>query len=173
MKRIVPILISCAAGLSACNYADPAHTADLQPQLNDSLFQVKSSPFEFAIFLPKDLLINDQAVIRVNEATGEMIVQAGTEFRLVGLSQPVTRRDLDRILTEDGMFTNRVESEDNDVIIYQQFLPGGEPWYYQVIGRAEVSGREYLFRSDPMGEYTLAQVRRMAAAIRRLSSPLA
>lgn len=165
-------LIVVCAGVILCS---ACHSPEL-PQMDqaphygsDSLFHVKEGPFEFSILLPKDLMINDQPQLRFNQATGQMQVFLGREFRLVAVAERVSRSQIEAELMDDGIFTNRIESEKDGIIIYQQFLPTGEPWYFQVIGKVRAGGREYLFRSDPVGEYTLFQAERMAAAVRRLA----
>jgi len=170
MTRLLLILfVPAVAGLVACSGAKPQGHASIGMTSNDSLFIVNEGPFSFGIFLPKDGMINHQPLLKMNHATGEMYVMLGHDFRLVALAERVSREQLQTEIADDGMFTNRVESEQEGVIIYQQYLPTGESWYFQVIGQARVGGQDYLFRSEPMGEYTLQQAERMASAIRRLS----
>jgi|GEM_PF-3245023 len=166
--RLSSVFLLLFVLLAGCDAPLPSALSD-KPQTsvlpNDSLVIVKEGPYAFAMVLPKDVMINDAPSIRMNTATGELEVAVGTQFRLVA---QVENRSLEALLSDledDGMFTNRIESKGELSAIYQQFLPGGQPWYYQIVARAEVNGKSFSFRSDPMGEYSLEEARRMEHSV--------
>lgn len=158
--------------LSACEQSSSNQSsASAADSSNDSLFMVTEGPFAFSILLPKDLMISDSTLLRFMPSTGEMVIQIGEGFRLLVREESSSLQQLLEESASSGVFTNQPVEQDDQVVIYQQFLPTGEAWYYQVAGVVRHESKAYSVRSDPMGEFTLFEARQMAEAIRGISAP--
>lgn len=169
MKHLYfPLLIFAA--LQSCSPVSESNQADAggKRDANDSLFVVKQGPFAFSLFLPKDLMINESPLIEYNQSSGDLHIGIGPEFELVFSAESSDMAALKASLADDGLFTNRVEKEENGCLVYQQFLPNGEPYYFHMAASANVGGENYVVRSSSMGEYTQGQIHRMVRAFESL-----
>lgn len=166
MRSYLCVILISILAVSCADQTPPLETTAHEGGPNDSLFHVAEGPFHFAIVLPKDMMIVNDSEIRLLPANGELCISIGPSFRLTAIEQVSDLKTLLESTSDEGIFTNKIVAEDERTILYQQFLPGGEEWFYQVIGTASLGEASYTFRSDPMGEYTLEDAQRMAAAIR-------
>jgi hypothetical protein len=171
MRSYLCVILISVLAVSCTDQTHPLEVTAREGGPNDSLFHVADGPFHFAIFLPKDMMIVNDAEIRFVPAKGELEIGITNSFRLTVIEQESDLKSLLDSTEDEGIFTNKVVDEDERTIVYQQILPGGKEWFYQVIGKATPGEASYTFRSDPMGEYTLEDARRMAAAIRSISTP--
>ncbi|MFN8698831.1 MAG: hypothetical protein ACK500_09205 [Flavobacteriales bacterium] len=166
MRSYLCVILISILAVSCADQTPALETNANEGGPNDSLFHVAEGPFNFAIFLPRDMMIVNDSEIRLIPANGELWISIGPSFRLSAIEQESDLKALLESTMHEGIFTNKIVAEDERTIVYQQFLPGGEEWFYQVIGTATLGEVSYTFRSDPMGEYTLEDAQRMATAIR-------
>jgi len=171
MRRYLCVILISVLAVSCTEQNHPLEVTVHEGGPNDSLFHVADGPFHFAILLPKDMMIVNDAEIRFVPAKGELGIGIGSSFRLMVIEHESDLKSLLDSAEDQSIFTNKIVAEDECTIVYQQILPGSEEWFYQVIGKATLGEASYTFRSDPMGEYTLEDARRMAAAIRSISTP--
>ena len=171
MRSYLCVFLIIILAVSCIDRTHPLEVTTREGGPNDSLFHVADGPFNFAIFLPKDMMIVTDAEIRFVPAKGEMEIGIGPSFRLTAIEQDSDLKSLLKSTEDEGIFTHKIVAEDEHAIVYQQILPGGKEWFYQVIGKATSGEASYSLRSDPMGEYTLEDARRMADAIRSISTP--
>jgi hypothetical protein len=170
MRSYLCLFLFTALVVSCTEPAHPLEVTSCEGGPNDSLFHAADGPFNFAVFLPKDMMIVNDADIRFVPAKGELVIGIGPAFRLVVIEQESDLKTLLDSTEDEGIFTFKIVDEDDHAIVYQQLLPGGKEWFYQVIGKATPGKASYTFRSDPMGEYTLEDAQRMADAIRSIST---
>ena len=77
---------------------------------------------------------------------------------------------LEEMLKNDDLFTNKIMEEDANSIMYQQVLPTGETYCYQYAKIVMGHGKSYLVQSAKDGEYTFENVARMRQAANTISA---
>ncbi len=136
---------------------------------NDSLFRIHEGNYHFSIFLPRDLMISNAPEIGRNGANGELSIRIGSDFHLLALPGEADFESMKSRLNDDGVFTNRIITEEQAVILYQQFLPDSTPYYFHILGIRELAGGHTAFRSHPDGQFTREQAERMMDAVRSVT----
>jgi hypothetical protein len=161
MKNYTLIALSCVLALASCQNQPEVKLPEVVLSSNDSLFKVNEGPYNFSICLPKDMLINHDAELLINEATGDLNITIGDNFHLVVTNrlQDLTSSRAD--MNGDGLFTNKVIEQDQSSILYEQLLPTGETFSYQFCKNINGNGQAYSVQSSPVGEFTLEAVNRM------------
>lgn len=170
MKRLVVLMFAATSLFVACSDLKQNGTEQVQASTNDSLFNVNEGPYRFAIYLPKDLMINDKPAIAMNGATGELHISIGTGFHLVFTQEQKELAQLEAELAEDALFTNKITERKENGFVYQQMLPSGEAYYFHYAQVSKVADTPYLVRSWPIGEYPMEAVQRMKMAASSIHS---
>ncbi len=152
-----------AAVLAGCDNAstEVASSRGRSKTKNDSLFRIHEGNYHFSIFLPRDLMISNAPEIGRNGASGELSIRIGSDFHLLALPGQADFESMKSRLKEDGVFTNRIITEEQAVILYQQFLPDSTPYYFHILGIRELAEGHTAFRSDPDGQFTREQAERI------------
>jgi hypothetical protein len=161
MKNFTLIALGCALALASCQQQAEVKQEEIMLSTNDSLFKVNEGPYDFSICLPKDMLINNDAQVQLNDATGDLNISIGENFHLVITNKQMDLASGHADLNGDGLFTNKVIEKDQTTVLYEQILPTGETFSYQFC--KNINGRDKAFsvQSSPVGEFTLEAINRM------------
>jgi hypothetical protein len=171
MKHIYFTLsIATILVIGSCSRMNESGQALNQPGPNDSLFVVKQGPYEFAIFLPKDLMINNTPEIRYSEVSGEVHIALGDRFQLLVQSREQDLSQMEVELAHDDLFTNKVVLKDNKSILYEQVLPTGETYSYQYVRNVSAGNNTYFIHTSPTGEFSIDNIYRMRDAANSMRS---
>ncbi|HEY8404630.1 MAG TPA: hypothetical protein VIK71_08475 [Flavobacteriales bacterium] len=169
MKKLI-IIFNCSLALmflQSCQRGKNADNAGLNgpKSANDSLFIINEGGHDFAIYLPKDLMIENHAEIRFNDATGDMHLKIGDKFWIITSQEAVEMDAIKKEVNENMLFTSRVVEESDNGILYQRLLPDGKAYDYNYRGIAVVNGKTYVFRTSEEGEFSRENVELMKTAI--------
>jgi hypothetical protein len=167
-KGLVYTAIALALVGSGCQNQQAKENAKALVSANDSLFHVSEGPYRFSLYLPKDLLINNAAELKMNSATGELHIAIGDNFHLVVFQEQKDLAALEAELKEDPLFTNKIVEREEDALVYQQVLPTGEAYFYHYARIADVSGTPFVVRSWSLGEYPMDGIQRMKHAAKSI-----
>lgn len=132
---------------------------------NDSLFVVSEGGYDFSIYLPKDLMIENTPEIRFNNATGDLHIRIGEQFWIVASQESKDISALKAEINNDMLFTSRIIEENKHSILYQRLLPDGSAYDYNYRNLCNVSGKSYFFKTCEEGEYSMKSVDLMKSAI--------
>lgn len=169
MIRLI-LIFSCSLALLTIQSCQPGKKADNvgvngPKTANDSLFAIKEGGYDFAIYLPKDLMIENSADIRFNDATGDMHMQVGDKFWIIATQENLDMDALRKEVNENMLFTSLVVEESDNGILYQRLLPDGKAYDYNYRGITTVGGKTYVFRTSEAGEFSRENVELMKTAI--------
>jgi len=154
--------------VQSCNNApkEPAQVVAKEPQsANDSLFTIKEGGYEFAIYLPKDLMIENTPEIDFNSATGDMHIRIGEKFWIIASQENKDMASLKEEISENMLFSSRVIEESANTLLYQRLLPDGKAYDYNFRSLSSIGGKPYFFRTCEEGEYSKESVDLMRTAI--------
>lgn len=154
--------------IQSCDTAQPEAEKAVEAILadpSDSLFVIKEGGYDFAFFLPKDLMIENDADIEFNGATGDLNVRIGENFWIVASLEGKTLAGMKEEISNDMLFDNRIIEETENSVLYQRMLPDGKTYDYNFRSFAEVGGKAYFFRTSEAGEYSIESVDLMKSAI--------
>jgi hypothetical protein len=172
MKKSTLLIIAASAILffDACQSAPTTPTE--QPEVvkinispNDSLFVVDQGGYQFAIALPKDLMINDAPRIEHQSSSGELHIKIGDNFWLVAIEGQSSLDQVKSELGEDMLFTFKVVEEDKSTMVYQRFLPDGTEYDYSFRSMNQVGQKYYMFKACDEGEFTKEEVGKMRHSV--------
>lgn len=161
MKNFTLIAVGCALAMASCQQQPEVNQPEIVLSANDSLFRVNEGPYNFNICLPKDMLINNDAEVRVNDATGDLNITIGENFHLVVTNRHQDLGSTHADMNGDGLFTNKVIEQDQTSVLYEQVLPTGETFSYQFCKNINGTNQAYSVQSSPVGEFTLEAINRM------------
>ncbi len=170
MKNFLVALISIAL-LCAAQSCDNGSNQNQQvvakePQSpNDSLFTIKEGGYDFAIYLPKDLMIENTPEIRFNSATGDMHIRIGEKFWIIASQENKDMTSVKEEINENMLFSSRVIEESANSLLYQRLLPDGKAYDYNFRSVSSIGGKPYFFRTCEEGEYSKESVDLMKVAI--------
>lgn len=167
-NRILYLAVFLAAVAVSCKTEKNKHEANTQVSVNDSLFHVNEGPYRFAIYLPKDLLINNTAELKMNSGTGELHIAIGDYFHLVIVQEAKELAALEAELKDDPLFTNTIVEREENSLVYQQVLPTGEAYFYHYVQVTDLEGTPFVMRSWSQGEFPMDGIQRMKHAARSI-----
>lgn len=172
MKKITrfAFVLASITALNSCeNPASEATPTANAPKTecspNDSLVVINEGVYQFAITLPKDLMINHTPRIEHLSSTGELHIKIGEDFWLVASEG---QQNLDAIkseLSEDQLFSFKVVEEDPSTMVFQRFLPDGTEYDYSMRGMSQVGDKHYVFKACDEGEFTKEEVTKMKRSV--------
>ncbi|MEN9640145.1 MAG: hypothetical protein RLZZ262_2014 [Bacteroidota bacterium] len=172
MKKITSIALVTAslAILNSCDNPQteagtPATESEITLSPNDSLVVINEGVYQFAITLPKDLMINHAPQIEHMSSTGELHIKIGNDFWLVASE---SQQNLDAIKTElgeDQLFSFKVVEEDKSTMVFQRFLPDGTEYDYSMRGMSQVGNKHFVFKACDEGEFTKEAVTKMKHSV--------
>jgi hypothetical protein len=161
MKKFTFIAVGCALALASCQQQAEVKQDEIVLSANDSLFKVNEGPYNFSICLPKDMLINHDAHVQLNDATGDLNITIGENFHLVMTTKQMDLASTHADMNGDGLFTNKVIEKDQTTVLYEQILPTGETFSYQFCKNINGKNQAFSVQSSPVGEFTLEAINRM------------
>jgi hypothetical protein len=169
MKKLI-LIFSCSLVLMSIQSCQPGRNADNTgangpKTANDSLFVIHEGGHDFAIYLPKDLMIENTADIKFNDATGDMHMQIGDKFWIIASQENIDMDSLRKEVNENVLFTSLVVEETVNGILYQRLLPDGKAYDYNYRGIVTVGDKTYIFRTSEAGEFSRENVELMKVAI--------
>ncbi len=166
-------ILALICAMQACETStQPAvQQAEAMPKSpNDSLFAVNEGGYNFAIFLPKDLMIENEPEIRFNSATGDLHIRIGERFWIVASQESKDISKLKEEINENMLFTSRIIEETNNALLYQRLLPDGRAYDYNYRYLSSIGGKPYFFKTCEEGEYSKESVDMMKSAIMSVHS---
>jgi hypothetical protein len=162
MKKITSIALVTAslAILNSCDNPQteagtPATESEITLSPNDSLVVINEGVYQFAITLPKDLMINHAPQIEHMSSTGELHIKIGNDFWLVASE---SQQNLDAIKTELG-------EDQLSTMVFQRFLPDGTEYDYSMRGMSQVGNKHFVFKACDEGEFTKEAVTKMKHSV--------
>ncbi len=164
-------LLTLLAGifwLHACNPTQNSSTpaASIVTQgPNDSLFTVNEEGYQFAIYLPKDLIIDHEPDIEFNSASGNLNIRIGDQFWIVASQEQKDFKEVKSEINDNMLFSCRVIEDTGSAVLYQRILPDGKAYDYNYRAVAMIGGKPYFFRTCEEGEYSRESVELMRSAI--------
>jgi hypothetical protein len=167
-NRILYLAVFLSVVAVSCRTEKTKHEAKALVSANDSLFHVNEGPYRFALYLPKDLLINNTAELKMNSGTGELHVAIGDHFHLVVVQEAKELAALEAELKDDPLFTNKIVEKEENALVYQQMLPTGEAYFYHYSQVSDLEGTPFVVRSWSQGEFPMDGIQRMKHAARSI-----
>lgn len=169
---LLSIIVLISAMQSCGRATQPAtQQAEVMPQsANDSLFSVNEGGYNFAIYLPKDLMIENDPEIRFNSATGDLHIRIGERFWIVASQE---NKDISKVkaeINDNMLFTSRIIEETDNALLYQRLLPDGRAYDYNYRYLSSIGGKPYFFKTCEEGEYSKENVDMMKTAIQSVHS---
>ena len=170
MKGKVLFIISIALVIlnQSCNTTTKQSEEQVQSKAqsaNDSLFKVNEGGYDFAIYLPKDLMIENTPEITFNGATGDLHIRIGEQFWIVASQEKKDIALVKAEIEENMLFTSRIIEENGTSFLYQRLLPDGSAYDYSYRNVSSINGKPYFFKTSEEGEYSRESVDLMKTAI--------
>jgi len=179
MKGKVLFIIGIALVIlnQSCNTTTKQSEEQVQSKAqsaNDSLFKVNEGGYDFAIYLPKDLMIENTPEITFNGATGDLHIRIGEQFWIVASQEKkdiaLVKAEIEEALVkaeieENMLFTSRIIEENGTSVLYQRLLPDGSAYDYSYRNISSINGKPYFFKTSEEGEYSRESVDLMKTAI--------
>lgn len=170
MKRKVLSMIVVALVLinQSCDTTPKQAEEQIQSKAqssNDSLFKVNEGGYDFAIYLPKDLMIENTPEIIFNGATGDLHIRIGEQFWIVASQEKKDIAAIKSEIEENMLFTSRIIEENGTSVLYQRLLPDGSAYDYSYRNVSSINGKPYFFKTSEEGEYSRESVDLMKTAI--------
>jgi len=170
MKGKVLFIIGIALVIlnQSCNTTTKQSEEQVQSKAqsaNDSLFKVNEGGYDFAIYLPKDLMIENTPEITFNGATGDLHIRIGEQFWIVASQEKKDIALVKAEIEENMLFTSRIIEENGTSVLYQRLLPDGSAYDYSYRNISSINGKPYFFKTSEEGEYSRESVDLMKTAI--------
>lgn len=170
MKRRVLFIIGAALVLfnQSCDTTPKQSEEQIQSKTqsaNDSLFRVNEGGYDFAIYLPKDLMIENTPEITFSGATGDLHIRIGDQFWIVASQENKDIASVKAEIEENMLFTSRIIEENGTSVLYQRLLPDGSAYDYSYRNVSSINGKPYFFKTSEEGEYSKESVDLMRTAI--------
>jgi hypothetical protein len=149
------------------NDADPSKVST-ENAGNDSVLVLEGLSVPLLLRLNPEVINLNELNHQYNSMLGQIEVNCGEAIQLRISEEMLSLEELKNELLEDQLFTYKFEQESATELVYLTVLPDGSEISYQYMKLANLAGKSFLIRTEPMGEYTLQNVEIMKTIVATL-----
>ena len=162
------ILLLSALLLAACNGGGEAEaTSEQSPAATSLAIDLSGHDIPFSIELGDAATLGvDSPMVRWNEESGQLTVQAGERFSILITEEPGDIARLKADLERDPLRTSTIIEEQPDRVVWRSVFPDEEIVFVHFYRIVEAGGRAFIVQDDDRGRYSEADVARMIGSVR-------
>ncbi|NNC83011.1 MAG: hypothetical protein HKN79_05490 [Flavobacteriales bacterium] len=101
------------------------------------------------------------AQVEFDDVTGYLNIRVGKRFQMLIREEPTSLKDIRGQLSDDLMWQNEILAEDEQSLLLKKSLPDGTMEQFHFAAVLAGVGSNVVLQSDPMGEFTQADIERM------------